>query len=115
DLEGQYSTANDLAILARLVYIHDIVQKITPIKETEISAINTGENKKLTTTNELLGSYLKVLGLKTGTTDLAGQCLITVVENDQGKKILNIVLNSPARFTESKILSQWIFDNYQWI
>lgn len=115
DLEGQYSTANDLAILARLVYRHDIVQKITPIKETEISAINTGENKKLTTTNELLGSYLKVLGLKTGTTDLAGQCLITVVENDQGKKILNIVLNSPARFTESKILSQWIFDNYQWI
>lgn len=115
DLEGQYSTANDLAVLARLVYRHDIVQKISPIKETEISAINTGESKKLTTTNELLGSYLKVLGLKTGTTDLAGQCLITVVENDQGKKILNIVLNSPARFTESKILSQWIFDNYQWI
>lgn len=115
DAEGQYSTANDLAILARAVYKHKIVQQISTISETEITSINTGETKKINTTNELIGSYLKVLGLKTGTTDLAGQCLITIVENKQGNKILNIMLNSPARFTESKVLSQWIFDNYKWI
>lgn len=115
DNPNQYSTVDDLAILARLTYKNPLVKQFAPITKTTATAVNGSQSHDLDTTNDLLSSYLKVWGLKTGTTDLAGQCLISIVESPTGQKILNIVLNSPARFTESKILSQWIFDNYQWL
>lgn len=111
----QYSTATDLALLARNIYKNPFIQRVAVIKELEIQSADGKIHHKLETTNELLGSYLKVLGLKTGTTDQAGQCLISIVENSNGNRILTVMLGSNARFKESKILTQWIFDSYQWI
>jgi len=115
DDPAQYSTATDLATLARLVYKNPIVQKIAVLKVADASSVNGKQSHHLTTTNDLLDSYLHVLGLKTGTTDEAGQCLITIVENQNGNKILNVMLGSNDRFKESKILSQWLFDSVNWI
>ncbi len=115
DDPAQYSSAADLAILARAVYRKPIVQKIAALQEADASSIDGRQIHHLTTTNELLGSYLHVLGLKTGTTDEAGQCLISIVENENGNKILNVMLGSNDRFRETKILSQWLFDNINWI
>lgn len=111
----QYSTVDDLAIIARTAYKIPLIQQLAPLTKTTAKSVDGKQSHDLDTTNDLLSSYLKVWGLKTGTTDLAGQCLISVVEAPTGEKILNIMLNSPARFTESKILSQWIFDNYRWL
>lgn len=115
DAPAQYSTAQDLATLARIVYREPIVQRITTLKEADASSVNGKFTHHLTTTNDLLNSYLHVLGLKTGTTDAAGQCLITIVENQNGNKILNVMLGSNDRFKETKILSQWLFDSVNWI
>jgi len=115
DNPDQYSTVDDLAILARLIYKNPLVKQFAPLTKTTANSVTGTPSHDLDTTNDLLSSYLKVWGLKTGTTDLAGQCLISIVESPTGQKILNVMLNSPARFTESKILSQWIFDNYQWL
>ncbi len=115
DDEKQYSTAADMLILGRLAMKNPFIQSTAPIKETEISSTNEKLSHKLSATNSLLDSYLNVLGLKTGTTDDAGQCLISVVQNEKGNTIINVVLNSPSRFNESKILSEWIFQSYQWI
>ena len=115
DDPAHYSTASDMAILARTLYKNPFIQSVGTIKQTDIESIDGNQKHQLDSTNDLLGSYLKVLGLKTGTTDLAGQCLISIVENSNGNKILNVMFGSNSRFKETKILSQWIFDSYQWI
>lgn len=111
----QYSSTADLSILARALYKKPYIRQIAAISKTTASSVDQKQTHELDTTNSLIGSYLKVLGLKTGTTDEAGQCLITIVESPEGNRIMNILLNSPSRFEESKIMSQWIFDNYSWI
>lgn len=115
DDPAQYSTAEDLGILARAVYKKPFIGQIAGITKTSVSSVDQKQTHELEATNSMIGSYLKVLGLKTGTTDEAGQCLITIVESPEGNRIMNILLNSPSRFNESKIMSQWIFDNYSWI
>ncbi|MBD3270479.1 hypothetical protein GF376_03050 [Candidatus Peregrinibacteria bacterium] len=115
DEEGQFSTAHDMSIISRYILKNQFIQNTVITQETEIKSIDGNQVHKIASTNNLLSSYLKVLGLKTGTTDLAGECLITVIENDSGQKILNIMLDSPSRFEESKILSEWIFQSYLWI
>ncbi len=115
DAPGQYSTAEDLAILARAIYKNSLIREYAQLTTGTATSVDGAQKHELNTTNDLLSSYLKVWGLKTGTTELAGQCLISIVESPTGQKILNVILNSPNRFTESKILSQWIFNNYQWL
>jgi D-alanyl-D-alanine carboxypeptidase len=114
DDPDQYTTSDDLAILARAIYRKPIIRDYASVSKTSVTSLDE-QSYEVENSNQLLGSYLKVFGLKTGTTDLAGQCLISIVESPEGHKILNIMLNSPARFEESKILSQWIFDNYTWL
>lgn len=114
DEDDHYSTAYDLSLLARYAINKEVIKTTVTEKEADISSEDGKFKHKLLTTNELLSSYLKVLGLKTGTTDEAGQCLISIVKNEQGDKIVNILLNSPERFQEAKILSEWSFKAYNW-
>lgn len=108
------STAYDLALLGRYAYGKSFVRRTVVKKEAEVKSENGLLTHKLKNTNELLDSYLKILGLKTGTTDEAGECLIAIIENDTGHDILTVVLNSPERYTETKVLADWVFRAYQW-
>jgi D-alanyl-D-alanine carboxypeptidase (penicillin-binding protein 5/6) len=108
------STAYDLALLSRYAYGKSFVRRAAIKEEMEVTSIDSRQKHKLKNTNELLGSYLKVLGLKTGTTEEAGECLITIIEDDKGNKVLTVVLNSPERYTETKLLADWVFKAYQW-
>ncbi len=114
DDSENYSTASDLANLARYAYGKSFIQKAGVLKELDITSTNGKMNHNLKTTNDLLNSYLKVLGLKTGTTDLAGECLIGIIQNDQGNDIVTVVLDSPSRYQETKVLADWVFRTYQW-
>jgi len=114
DEPENYSTAFDLAILGRYAYNKNFIRKAAIMKEMEISSTNGKLTHKLKSTNDLLGSYLKVLGLKTGTTDLAGQCLIAIIENGDGNDILTVVLDSPSRYNETKLLADWVFRTFNW-
>jgi len=64
-------------------------------------------------TNALLSSYLDILGVKTGTTDEAGESLINIARNND-HEVLTVLLNSPNRFQESKIMIDWAFRNFSW-
>jgi len=109
-----FSTAYDLTLLARYAYGKSFVRRATIKKEMEVASVNEKITHKLKNTNEMLESYLNVLGLKTGTTDEAGECLIAIIENDEGHDILTVVLNSPSRYNETKILADWVFRAYKW-
>jgi len=108
------SSAYDLAILSRYAYGKTFVRTTTKKQELEITNTKHTTTYKLKNTNKLLKSYLNVLGLKTGTTDAAGECLITIIEGENKQKILTIILNSPNRFKETKILADWVFRSYKW-
>jgi len=57
------------------------------------------------------------LGGKTGYTNSAGYCFTGVFKNDQGNKVLTVVLNGStinSRFKYSKNLVLWIFNNFVW-
>jgi D-alanyl-D-alanine carboxypeptidase len=114
DNTQNYSSAYDVAKLARYAYKNEFIKKATPIKEMKVQSVGQKYTHELKTTNELLDSYLKIKGLKTGTTEKAGLCMAAVAENDNGNDIITVVLGSPARFTESKILIDWVFRAYIW-
>jgi serine-type D-Ala-D-Ala carboxypeptidase (penicillin-binding protein 5/6) len=114
NISRNLSTAYDLTLLGRYAYGKSFVRRAVVKKEMEVDSADGKTKHNLKSTNDLLGSYLKVLGLKTGTTDDAGECLISIIENDKGHDILTVVLNSPERYTETKILADWVFRAYQW-
>jgi len=114
DDNNNYSSAHDIAVLAKELYKHQFIQAAAIKQTLEVSSTDGSIKHQLTSTNKLLGSYLKIKGLKTGTTEKAGLCLVTIAENNQGNKIITVVLDSPDRFQESKVLIDWIFKAYQW-
>lgn len=114
ELKDNYSTAYDLSLLGRYAFGKSFVRRTVSKKELEVSSTNGSLTHKLKNTNALLDSYLNVIGLKTGTTDEAGECLITVIQDDQGHQILTVILNSPDRYKETKVLADWVFRSYTW-
>lgn len=114
DEEGHLSTAGDLVQLARYAMHFPAFRSIVKQSNTTIESIDGHFSYGLTNTNHLLGSYLNVLGIKTGTTDEAGESLINLARNDQGHEVLSVLLNSPDRFQESKSMLDWAFRSYLW-
>lgn len=115
DDSKNYSSAQDIAKLGQIIYKNDFIKHAANLKELDVRSVSGDLTHKLESTNDLLeNSYLKIKGLKTGSTDLAGLCLVSIAENDQGNEIITVVLNSPARFTETKILTDWTFRAYNW-
>jgi D-alanyl-D-alanine carboxypeptidase (penicillin-binding protein 5/6) len=114
DSANNYSSAYDVAKLAKKVYEHPLIRDIAKLKEFTVKSNSGKFTHKLTSTNQLLDSFLNIKGLKTGSTLAAGECLTAIAENKNGKEILTVVLHSPDRFRESKILIDWIFRAYNW-
>lgn len=113
DDPNNYSSAYDLSILGKYAYNKQFIRHATSLDKIEVKSENGGIKHNLETTNEVLNNFLGFKGLKTGLTDQAGECFLGVAEKD-GHQILTVVLNSPNRFQESKILADWVFRSYTW-
>lgn len=114
DHPNNYSSPHDIGKLAKFVYNNDFIKESAKIKNISVRSVNGNHTHRLESTNKLLDGYLNVKGLKTGRTQRAGLCLVTIVENKEGDEIITVVLNSPARFKESKILADWTFRAHKW-
>lgn len=100
--ENHMMSARDLAAIARYaMHNKDFAEKVK-IKSTVIQD-SSGNERYLKNTNKLLWEDENVIGVKTGTTDAAGPCLVSAMEKD-GRRVLAVVLNSPDRFWESHAL-----------
>ena len=106
DDSDNYSTAYEMALLTKAAWEYPLFRELVGTKTASVQSAG-GTTYKLVNTNELLSSYLKVYGVKTGTTAAAGQSLITIGEVDGGRQILTVILNSPDRYHESKVLFDW--------
>lgn len=111
DEDGQLSTARDLNIIARELLQHEQLKQLvaTPYKQI----IGQNWSYDLYNSNQLLGQIQGVSGVKTGTTELAGEVLVTLIERD-GHQILITLMNSQDRYQDTSKLIAWILNNYEW-
>ncbi|OGV94973.1 hypothetical protein A3A66_04120 [Microgenomates group bacterium RIFCSPLOWO2_01_FULL_46_13] len=111
--EGHLTTVRDLLTLTKEVVRQPTLAKIVATKEITIVSIDGKYQHRLVNLNQLLGRLAGITGVKTGWTELAGECLVASVTRD-GRTVLTAILNSPDRFGETERLIEWVFANYEW-
>lgn len=108
---GHYSTASDLAKLAKVALSNKEVAEIVA-KSSYTARAENGKGYYLSNTNKLVGGT-NYKGVKTGTTLAAGGCLISLYD-DGSRKIIGVVLASPERFSETQQIVNWARNNFTW-
>jgi D-alanyl-D-alanine carboxypeptidase (penicillin-binding protein 5/6) len=103
------STARDLALIAAYAMQNPIFGSIVATKEAIISA--TDGRRYLQNTNSLLWDYKGANGVKTGTTNAAGQCLVASAMRE-GRQLLSVVLGSGDRWSDSARLLDYGFQEF---
>jgi len=113
---GNVSSAFEIAHLAKYVFKDPYLQSIMREKNIVVQSVDGIYNHRLSNTNRLLGTDMtsRIIAGKTGTTPLAGQCLISFINNDSGRTTLTILLGSPNRYEEVKTLTSWVDENFIW-
>lgn len=113
-VDYSYTTSLDLARLAGWALKNPVFAKMVATPKIEVSDISGRMKHQLFNINVLLASLPGIKGIKTGWTEEAGECLVSLVERN-GKKIIIVVLGSQDRFGETIKLIDWIFTNHRWI
>lgn len=109
--ENHYTSAYDISIMARSALKRNLFQSVVSTQKMTVKSLK-GYRYPLESTNKLLGKP-GILGVKTGWTPEAGECLVTLVDREN-HPILVSLLNSKDRFGESEALINWLYENYSW-
>lgn len=115
DAENHYASAYDLARLTSHALQNETFKSIVSVKEATVTDTSGRFIHKLHNTNKLIGEYINVIGVKTGTTEEAGASLVTAATGEIEQTVVTVLLNSPERFTEGKLLLDWALKSYTWI
>jgi serine-type D-Ala-D-Ala carboxypeptidase (penicillin-binding protein 5/6) len=107
DADDQTSSAADLAKAAMAALKYPVFAGIVATPTAQIAG------HALTNTNELLGSLPGADGIKTGTTDAAGECLVASVSR-RGHRLLAVLLNSRDRYGDARGLYKFAADHWEW-
>src|SRR3989304_6756006 len=113
---GNISNANDLVLLTRYAMKNKIIVDAVITREYIVVAKNGQTHHLIHTTNRLLNQYPDIIGVKTGFTNEAGNCLIAVAKQNK-HQIVSIVLgvdNYDLRFSESRDLLDSAFSGFKW-
>jgi len=110
DQVGQYSTARDLAWLAHALLRNPFLAGVVRTRSHHATSVDGSYVHNWTSLNHLLGSYPGAIGVKTGTTPLAGANLVAAAARGQ-KRIIAVVLGDTVagRFPDAVTLL-----NYGW-
>lgn len=113
--EGHYTSAYDMAQIAREALKHEEILQLTSIKHYRLRE-NTNKPFQLDNTNKLLWWYKGADGFKTGWIgEESGFCLASTAKRD-GMRLISVVLGAPQRkgnFRDSMILFNYGFASYQ--
>lgn len=109
DEEKQYSTAFDVALMARYATRQwpDLV-KISSQPHIYIPRTDNHQDYDLYSGINLLTTYEGVVGFKTGFTPEAGLTLVTLARRE-GKEVLGVLLGSTNRRDDAKLLLDYSF------
>jgi len=90
--QGQYSTARDMARVARMAYRNPTLREIMKTRYYNFR-FSSGNVVPLRNTNRVLRTYSFCNGMKTGYTNLAGHCLISSGSYN-GRDVIAVMLGS---------------------
>ena len=120
--DNHYTTAHDLAFLMKYCLQNETFRKISGQASCAIPATNMWGPRKYDSTNQLLIAgneyyYQYVFSGKTGFTSQAKHCLVTAAYNNNLELICvvlggTVVNGVPTRFSESKALYEYGFNNF---
>jgi D-alanyl-D-alanine carboxypeptidase (penicillin-binding protein 5/6) len=100
DAEGHYTSAYDMAMIAKELVKHEQVFKYTSIYEDYLRK-GTDREIWLVNTNKLVRFYDGVDGLKTGYTKEAGYCLTATAKKD-GMRLIAVVMGEESPKNRNK-------------
>jgi len=106
-IPGQYSTARDLAVIARAGYANPTIRSIVCLPQLVFRYAN-GRTRELENTNKVLKRLPFCNGMKTGYTEAAGHCLIASGSRP-GRDIIVVVLGDTKSgvWTDAASLLSW--------
>jgi serine-type D-Ala-D-Ala carboxypeptidase (penicillin-binding protein 5/6) len=114
DVPGHYSSAADLVALARYAMRDPLFRQTVSMTSVMVPGPH-GERRVFKTTDELLGSYPGMEGIKTGWTNDAGYCLVSAARRGPAE-LYGVILGTrseSARFVQSRRLLDWGFKHYR--
>ena len=103
DGEGHYTTAYELALIAREALKIPEFLKAVSTKSITLSYGNPPYRRTVTNHNKLLKMYDDVIGVKTGFTKKAGRCLVSAAKKD-GKYVIAVTLNDGDDWADHRFL-----------
>ena len=121
--DNHYTTAKDMATLARYCMKNATFRKIVSMPKCIIPATNKSQQRVYKNTNDLIINtsiyyYPGCIGIKTGFTSQAKNCLISACSKN-GLQTIAVVLGSSitenrrsARYVDSKTLYDYVYENY---
>lgn len=114
DEEGHYTSAHDMAIMAKELIKHKQILNYTSIYEEYLTK-SDGTKLWMVNTNKLVKFYKGVDGLKTGFTQTAGYCL-TATAMKNNTRLISVVMGedtSANRSTDTVNLLNYGFNSYK--
>ena len=110
DAKDHYSTARDLAEIARYGMKNKTFRKIVSTKSYQFRTKKKNRKYTVSSTDQLLGNTKGICGVKTGTTGDAGCCFVGAYKYN-GKTYITVVLGAPYdywRWEDTKQLIGYI-------
>ena len=119
--EDHYSTAMDLAIIARQLLSSPQMLSICSAAEHTVEATEQSESRKLTNRNEMLiptsdNYFDRAYGVKNGYADEYGRCMIAAAEWNE-MNVIVVVIGCPNvgdQFRAARSLFDWVFANFSY-
>jgi D-alanyl-D-alanine carboxypeptidase (penicillin-binding protein 5/6) len=99
DAIGQYTTAYDMGLIGVAAADNELIVEVTDQGNSR-NIFPSGEDVTWYNTNKLVKQgygqyYSKAIGLKTGTSTMAGRCLVAAAEDD-GRKVVCAIMDSSS-------------------
>lgn len=109
--ENHYTTAYDLALIARYCMNNETFRSFVSMTSCTVAATDKYEERYFRNTNEMLNSKSQyynenVIGIKTGYTSQAQNCLIAGFQKN-GIELISVVLGAPGYVTENRVSGKY--------
>ncbi|TCT15012.1 D-alanyl-D-alanine carboxypeptidase (penicillin-binding protein 5/6) [Natranaerovirga pectinivora] len=119
DAEGHYSTAYDLAIIAKYALENEQFREIIRTRNKQFYELTNNRHFHVYNKNAFLDQMNGAIGVKTGFTNQAGYCFVGAVERD-GKLFISVVLgsgwpyNRQYKWQDTQKIMNYALDNYEY-
>ena len=112
DDEEHYSTAYDMALLAREALDCPAFAEIAASAVRQVEFLEPARKVSYSNHNKLLRLYEGCIGVKTGFTKKAGRCLVSAARRD-GTTLIAVTLNAPDDWDDHMALFDYGFSQVQ--